>query len=339
MAIGGRSVNAGRRPRPPSFPPCRKYHTHSLAAWVLHTCIRPNPQENATDPLRRLLLPFRVRCPRCGQTAEIAEEHLGRQGQCNNCGALVAIPARLSKVCSICGVDLANTAHTKDQSGNYICTSCHETRQVAASSASGRIECSLCHVHFPREQSTGPADEPICPDCETILQAQRLPVAIPITENVQPRRPLPRPPMPQAPSTPAAAGSSTRLPLILSSIALIGVCILAVLHFANRKEAPLTNSQAAQPDNSDQQILTRVLILKSQAEVLIEVGKLREGIAKYDELLRLPSTPAIAAELESARSAREKALKALAAATPQPSDEKHVIAPEPPKKSGTILNE
>jgi len=77
--------------------------------------------------------------------------------------------------------------------------------------------------------------------------------------------------------------------------------------------------------------------------VLIEVGKLREGIRKYDALLLIPSTnPTIAAELESAKSSREKALKLLAASTtqpitPAPSGEKTIQGTDLKRKTPTIF--
>jgi len=310
-------------------------------------------------------LPFRVRCPRCGQTAEISEAHLGRQGQCNNCGSLVAIPTRLSKVCYVCGVDLTDIPHTKDEHSNYLCNDCYHTRQAASPtpSHSARLECSICHVRFPAEQADAPSNDPICPDCTTILEAHQSLATIPIAqerplrsvptalaeapprlEELELLKPIPRPPVPQIFTTPTAqftrspATSSTRLPLILSSIALVGVLILATIHFAARREPAIQNLQPSQPDNVDQQTLTRVLILKAQAEVLIDVGKLREGIEKYDALLRIaPSAPAIAAELDSAKLEREKAVKLLAAsATSTLAQEKPI--PEA-RKNGTIFDE
>ncbi|HEV8290414.1 MAG TPA: hypothetical protein VGP94_00755, partial [Tepidisphaeraceae bacterium] len=305
-------------------------------------------------------MPFRVRCPRCGQTAEITEDQLGRQGQCNNCGSLVAIPSRLSKVCFVCGVDVTHIGHTKDEHNNYLCTNCHQTRKAAEqnSGSSVRLECSICHVRFPREQAAGSMHEPICRDCAAILQKQgsagvipfafevqhvsdeehqahfssdsqpaltTLAEAPPALEDFEQIQPTPRPPIPQIYTAPAAqftrprfpATSATRLPLILSCLALLGVVILGTLRFYphRQKESPIQPSiQNSQRDNTDQETLTRVLIIKAQAEVLIEVGKLREGIQKYDAVLLIPSTtPSIAAELESAKSAREKALQLLAA--------------------------
>ncbi|HEV8379738.1 MAG TPA: hypothetical protein VGP99_12870 [Tepidisphaeraceae bacterium] len=332
-------------------------------------------------------MPFRVRCPRCGQTAEITEDQLGRQGQCNNCGSLVAIPSRLSKVCFICGVDVTHVGHTKDEHNNYLCTNCDANRKPDEPSplSSSRIECSICHVQFPREQAASSMTGPICRECATILQKEQssegiIPFSSDVPNTFEPKRqtrfvsdsqpaataladpppaledleqlkPTPRPPIPQIYTAPAAqfirprfpAAPASRLPVILSSLALLGVIILATLHFSSprQKESQIEPAvQPAQRDNPDQEILTRVLILKAQAEVLIDVGKLREGIEKYDALLRISSSnPTIAAELESAKSAREKALKLLAASTQRASEEKTVPAPEPQKKPGTIFDE
>lgn len=349
-------------------------------------------------------MPFRVRCPRCGQTAEITQEHLGRQGQCNNCGSLVAIPARLSKFCFVCGVDVTNISHTKDEHSNYLCTSCFANRKPAEQLlfSSPKLECSICHVQFPPEQGASSMTGPICRECATILQKESAaegvipfasdvppayeqdrpvqrapaptvqPLAIQFEHELQPTataladppleldnfeqiEPTPRrAPVPQlfTQSFPAPAMSSPaptkliQLPLILSSLAVAGVIILGALHFSSRphKEIPTEFAQPAQPaqhENPDQETLTRVLILKGQAEVLVEVGKMREGVEKYDALLRIQSTnPTIAAEIDSARQAREKALKLLAASTAQAaSPEKSVPDPEQKKKTQTIFDE
>jgi hypothetical protein len=341
-------------------------------------------------------VPFRVRCPRCGQTAEITEDQLGRQGQCNNCGSLVAIPTHLNKVCFVCGVNVTNIGHTKDEHSNYICTNCfqNQSRKPAGQSflSSPKLECSICHIQFPREQARESMTGPICLECATILQKEQsaegaIPFASeaphpsvhevrplqtrfdidstpastaladppPALEDLEQIQPIARPPVPQMYTAPASqfARPSSRplpssLPLILSCLALAGVVILATLHFSSRphKEADSTSPvQPAPRDNSDQEALTRLLILKAQAEVLIEVGKLREGIRKYDALLLIPpSNPTLAAELESARSSREKALKLLAASTtqstpPGTSREKPIPGTDSQKKPGTIFDE
>ena len=342
-------------------------------------------------------MPFRVRCPRCGQTAEITEDQLGRQGQCNNCGSLVAIPTRLNKVCFVCGVNVTNIGHTKDEHSNYICTNCfqNQSRKPAGQSffSSPKLECSICHIQFPREQARDSMTGPICRECATILQKEQsaegvIPFASdtprayerevqpsqtgfdtdpspastalaeppPALEDLEHIQPIARPPIPQIYTAPVSQFTrsssrplpSSRLPLILSCLALAGVVILASLHFASRphKEAESTSpAQPAQRDNSDQEALTRLLILKAQAEVLVEVGKLHQGIHKYDALLLIPSTnPTIAAELESAKSSREKALKLLAASTTEPtapttSEEKSIPGPDSQKKPGTIFDQ
>ncbi len=353
---------------------------------------------------RNFLLLFRVRCPRCGQTAEITEDQLGRQGQCNNCGALVAIPARLSKVCFVCGIDVANISHTKDEHSNYLCTNCFASRKPAEQSLFFpiKLECSICHVQFPREQAVSSITGPICRECATILQNEKAaegvipfaadapplyeqerviprastpivqvaspqfepemhtaPTAVaeppPAFEDLERIEPIPRrAPVRQlyaesfpAPAPPSAAPSkSNQLPLILSCLALAGVAILAVLHFSSHPQKeiqidPALPAQTPQHENHDQETLTRVLILKGQAEVLMEVGKLREGIDKYEAVLRIQtSNPAIAAEIDSSKLALEKALKLLAASSAQtPSAEKPLPDPDPQKKPQTIFDE
>lgn len=71
---------------------------------------------------------LRVRCPLCWETAEISEEMLGRRGVCNSCGASVEIPTRLNKVCFVCGEDVADVKHAKDQDNNYLCAKCWQAR-------------------------------------------------------------------------------------------------------------------------------------------------------------------------------------------------------------------
>jgi len=340
-------------------------------------------------------LPFRVRCPRCGQTAEITEEHLGRQGQCNNCGSLVSIPARLSKVCFGCGIDVTHLSHSKDEQGNYLCSDCLARRKPAEQLlfSSPRVECSICHVRFPREEGRHSPAGLICRDCAAVLQKEEaaegvIPFALdaaPLYEPSRPVKPSPKPiltapstrmekaataladpspqlhdleqikptprpaPMPQIsfqsprPSVPPSPSSRlNQLPLILSTLAIVGVVILAILHFSSHpeKQAP-TQSASSPQSNPDQETLTRVLVLKGQAEVLLEVGNVREALDKYDAVLRIQSTnPTIATELDSARLAREKALKLLAATASQTiSPAKTLPESEQPGKSPTIFDE
>jgi hypothetical protein len=345
---------------------------------------------------------FRVRCPRCGQTAEITEEHLGRQGQCNNCGSLVAIPTRLSKVCFVCGIDISHISHTKDELGNYLCSDCFARRQPSEQLLFSipKIECSICHVRFPREEGKHSPTGLICRDCATVLQKEQaaegtIPFASdaePLYEPPRTAPPAPKPivtssphqfeeasdpaatalsdpppqfqyleqikpaprraPVPQfniqtiRPPTPPSPISSklNQLPLILSTLALAGVVILAVLHFSSHPKE-ITTEPAALPqsghrENPDEETFIRVLVLKGQAEVLIEVGKVREAIEKYDALQRIQSSnPTIAAEIDSAKSAREKALKMLATATTQHAEEKPILPATPEKKSSSVFDE
>jgi len=393
-------IRSVANPTPASQPPAPGF-----------SCIRSSSPEDTglltflplvrQTPFKEFGLLFRVRCPRCGQTAEITEAQLGRQGQCNNCGSLVAIPARLSKVCFVCGIDVTPISHTKDEQGNYLCSECFARRQPSEQLlfSTPKLECSICHVRFPREEGKHSPTGLICRDCAAVLaKEQAAEGTIPFASDAEPlyeppraSPPAPKPivtpsrsqfeewpesaatalsvpppqlhdleqikptprraPMPQfnlqtirPPTPPFPVSSKLRqLPLILSSLALAGVVILAIVHYSAHveKEKPAASSSSPQP-NLDQETLTRVLVLKGQAEVLIQVGKIREGIEKYDVLLRIQSSnPTITAEQDSAKSAREKALKLLAAATTTQhgSEDKPAPAPEAQKKPGTIFNE
>ncbi|HEV8604254.1 MAG TPA: hypothetical protein VGQ99_02735 [Tepidisphaeraceae bacterium] len=380
-------------------------------------------------------MPLRVRCPRCWETAEISEDLLGRQGQCNNCGSLVAIPTRLTKVCFVCGVDVSQSGHTKDKDSNYLCTNCWQHRKPAEQSLffSAKAECSICHVQFPQEEAHAAHGQPICRDCATILQQEQaaegiIPFAADAAHRsdirsrpyvaahhddaddhhtgLVPQAPAPRAPTPviQSPQpqfdsdphptlaavaepppsledfetieptprrsaapipriytepAPAAKGSApppstqtSRLPLILSSLALAGVIVIATIQWSSRARTepqPESNAlpQRARHDNADQEALTRLLILKGQAEVLIEVGKVREGIRKYDEILSspTPTNPTLTSELEKAKQARDQALKLLATSTtqltsPVTPDDKGATGTDPsPKKTRSIFDE
>jgi hypothetical protein len=330
---------------------------------------------------------FRVRCPRCSQTAEISEELLGRAGMCNNCGAMVAIPARLNKVCFECGKDVTNSAHKKDEARNYLCADCWMKRGGAESFVSSKIECSICHIQFSQEEAKLAHGQPICRGCAKILLAEQaddevIPFSSDVPEEVGfvPRAPMarlepsrsvaaiaedappsledmaeidlaPRPSVVSAPQWMAAPSPrvvrTSKVPLVLSSLALAGTIVLGLVEFS-RPRRPVTN-EVEKPiapivNSTSDEMLTRVLILKAQGEVLVEVGKVKEGIGRLDAMIALGAdaagNSAVAAEIEKAKAERERAVKMLAAATTQPaaaaSDEKTTADP---KKVKTIFDE
>ncbi len=352
-------------------------------------------------------MPLRVRCPRCHQTADIPDGLLGRQGQCNNCGALVAIPARLTKVCVDCGTDVTGVQHKKDKESNYLCIPCFQrrSRSEQAQFALPKTECSICHVQFPAEQARRAQGQPICRDCSMILareeaedgketiafvaerpmpdeQSERrsptpasatlarpAPAASfsavaetqPTFEDLQQLEMVPVAESPasqrHSPVSFAAPRKESRLPLIVAMLALVGVVVIGTIQFSQ----PGNVAPAIDPEREAQkrlerevaesELVTRLLVLKGQAEVLIDVGKLREGIQKYDTLLRLADGKTfqnanVTAEIANARLAREQALKTLAAAQP-PIEEKAEAKPvEPapapapaPASSPTIFDE
>jgi hypothetical protein len=332
------------------------------------------------------------------QTAEIPAEALGRQGQCNNCGALVAIPARLTKVCFGCGTDVTNIEHRKDRESNYLCIPCFQqrSRSEQAQFALTRIECSICHVRFPHEQATMAQGRPVCRDCAMILSKEDTdegPIPFVGGESTEERHggrpidpttsvstgtlvreapatsfaavaesqpsfedlghleleanspsPSPQLYMPR-PTGFARSPKQSKLPLILSALALAGVIVLGTVQFTSKPDATraenheaAAKAQQLKLDLEESEIITRLLVLKGQAETLIDVGKPREAIQKYDTLLRLADGKSfrsanITAEIANARLGREQTAKALAAATTQAPirevEEKPTTPPEP----------
>lgn len=120
---------------------------------------------------------IRVRCPRCWQTAEITEDQLGKSGVCNRCGSPVKIPARLNRVCFVCGTDIAKGRHYKDDYNNYLCGPCFSERKVTERSAFSllTLECSKCHARFDEGEGFEVNGKPVCADCHSHAESDPAP--------------------------------------------------------------------------------------------------------------------------------------------------------------------
>ena len=122
--------------------------------------------------------------------------------------SLVAIPVRLSKVCFDCGIDVSNISHTKDDQGNYLCSDCFAQRKPAEQLlfSTPKVECSICHVRFPREEGKRSPTGLICRECATVIaKEQAAEVAIPFASDAEPLYQPPRaaPPAPKPIVTPS----------------------------------------------------------------------------------------------------------------------------------------
>ncbi len=96
-------------------------------------------------------------------------------GRCNSCGAIVKVPERIAKVCFICGKDVTHLKHTKDLDNNYLCMDCWENRNPAqrASFNIPTVECSICHATFAEGEGFERDGEPICRDCNRVLDKDK----------------------------------------------------------------------------------------------------------------------------------------------------------------------
>ncbi len=263
---------------------------------------------------------IRVRCPRCWTTAEVPEDALGKVGKCNTCGAEVRIPERLTKVCFICGTDVTNAPHAKDADRNYLCQRCWQARNRKQQEEFGipTLECSVCLAPLAEEDAYSHDGKIVCKDCRSRLQAQSQPPQ-PLAE-IPP--PAPVPPLvsvhldatqDQHPhehdhvdlglTTPASRSDEprrqpvyiTRTSLVPSFLAFLALAAAAFLAYRQFR-----------PPNWEDQNRARILALKTHAELLVDVGQVQAGLAKYDDLFalvngRLLLSPDLKAELEAAR--------------------------------------
>ena len=299
---------------------------------------------------------IRLRCPRCWETAEISEEHLGKQGKCNSCGALVQIPPKLTKVCFICGTDVTSIRHAKDPDNNYLCLSCFDARkpeQQALFSVPG-LECSMCHAKFVQGEGFERGGEPICRDCyyrhvgddDEDEAPPDMKIAAGSIEDKPPQ------PQPRREAEPAAGavgavgvemvaavekpdthvagfehvnGSGRSRTIIQTRPGSFGSAVAVVALLAVGGLAYMQFSQFA-PRNGEDELRLKVATLKAQAEVLVSLGRAQQGLEKYNELGRLVNGRAIAnedlrREIEAAKAAAEQ----VAQISPDEWEQEHLL--------------
>ena len=282
---------------------------------------------------------IRVRCPRCWETAEVSEKDLGKQGICNSCGSVVTIPHKLTKVCFICGADVTHVRHAKDPDNNYLCQSCWQARNPVqrAMFSVPALECSACHARLSESDSYEHDGRTLCRNCWTRMRdggdeapagereakeksvhplervhddreehhaaagehhAQSDAHAQPAGQDADGemhwnlRRLLAR----------RSAGSPVAV--IMACLALAASAVLAVMQFGDSAGAWEREHHA------------EIIALKAQAEILVAVGKVREGVEKYNELLRLVNgrrirSEALNGQIRAAQAAAEIASKTV----------------------------
>lgn len=263
-------------------------------------------------------MPIRVRCPRCWETAELPNDALGKRGVCNSCGAQVMIPAKLSKSCFICGADVTRVKHTKDEDGNYLCMGCYESRNPLqqASFSVSTLECSICRKPFDEGEGTTRDGQPVCAQCAAtpvdLTFGHEPPPTLPPVENKPEQRTwgkslleqadeiqLSSPKSSPAPaaatriSSPVRQRSSNPLAIFLSLLALGAA---AAVGYAQWK----THTPSWEDQNR-----AKIISLHAQGQVLADVGKIPEALARYNELSRLISghiihDPELKREIEDA---------------------------------------
>lgn len=267
---------------------------------------------------------IRVRCPRCWETAEVSEKDLGKQGICNSCGSAVTIPQRLTKVCFICGADVTHTRHAKDPDNNYLCQSCWQARNPVqrAMFSVPSLECAMCHARLAEADSHEYDGRTLCRDCLGRVRDRATAPATAADEagrrersahpldrvhddrddhrhggggehhervelhehavhgdDADPHRHLLRAILRRSAGSPLA--------VVLACLALAASAVLAVLRIGDAASAWEREHHAA------------IAALKAQAEILVSVGKVREGVEKYNELLRLVNGRRIRGEMLS----------------------------------------
>ena len=320
---------------------------------------------------------IRVRCPRCWETAEVPEEALGKQGICNSCGALVTIPARLTKVCFICGEDVTHTKHAKDRHGNYVCRKCLDAAQARKKSEFQELEDSI--------PSPPPAPETV--PSAPIVSPPPPQVEKPAEVAAEPHVDLAAPPHEEehAPAAPAelavavAQSNGSRTievrrrggagAAVLSLVAIGACAVLGYWHMEDRALLRTLSGQLAENEKIIQQLQERlgaaevaraqqkaapdwedehrmqILLAKSQAELLVSMGKVGEGIEQYERLLKLVKDqrvgPAMMQEIREAQAQLAEARvmernAAVAAKTTSVPEAQGPVAPVTPRTEPVV---
>ena len=254
-------------------------------------------------------MPIRVCCPKCNETADLPDEARGKRGVCNRCGTPVQIPvqipAAVKTLCVFCKADVSDTKHVQDPDKNHVCETCWKGR----------------HPEPPKLQDTlAPAPPPAPEPCDTTTLepgfatpeppeiAPLAPSAVehhddephvhdwPYDHRPSPSRRRPRP------------RRASRFSTVLSALALLvssGSAYWTWTHVgAGAGQGAFTWEDTHR---------AQILVLKGQAEILIELGHFAEGIARYEELERLVTEktiedPALRDQLKAAFLARDTAV-------------------------------
>jgi hypothetical protein len=260
-------------------------------------------------------VPIRVRCPKCNETAELPDEARGKRGLCNRCGSVVNIPAEPKKVCVFCHADVTSTSHIKDPDKNYVCESCWKGRhpdapklQDTVAPASAEPELAPTSTLDPEFANADPTHsvaaavtEPPASSHPAEHHDDDPPARVAVTDWPYDHRPSfgrlrPKP------------RRATPLSTAFSIIALAISCATAYLVWTRDPSGVSASAQRWDQTNGP-----RILVLKGQAEVLVETGHLKEGIARYEELERFVKDkpirdPALRDELLAAWRARDAAV-------------------------------
>lgn len=239
-------------------------------------------------------MPIRVRCPKCNETADLPDEARGKKGLCNRCGTPVQIPAEIKKVCVFCDADVTNTAHIKDPQKNYVCETCWKGRQadpprlqdtVAPAAPESEIEPAPTSTLDPdfaaadheRSEEAVPAMDGASEPSDAADQGDRHEEEPVVTISDWPYehrhsfgrlRPKPR----------RATRFSTAMSLVALAVSLATAYVVWTRHSPGAAMAGPSWEDAHR---------AHILVLKGQAEILIEMGHVKEGVARYEELERL----------------------------------------------------
>ena len=248
-------------------------------------------------------MPIRVCCPKCNETADLPDEARGKHGVCNRCGTPVKIPVVVKTLCVFCNADVTDAKHVQDPDKNHVCETCWKGR----------------HPEPPKLQDTlAPAPPPAPEPCDTTtlepgFATPEPPEIAPLATSVAEHHddephvhdwPYDHRPSPSRRRRPRRA----RLATTFSTLALLLSACSAYWTWSHGGAGVGLGTFTWEDTHRAQ-----ILVLKGQAEILIELGHFAEGIARYEELERLVTDktiedPALRDELKAAWHARDTAV-------------------------------
>lgn len=261
-------------------------------------------------------MPIRVRCPKCNETADLPDEARGKRGLCNRCGSVVTIPADPKKVCVFCHADVTNTSHIKDPDKNYVCESCWKGRHPNPTKLQDTIAPVPAAESEPAPTSTLDPEFANADPTHSVAAAVAEPAAIAPRpaqhhEEDPPANVVTDWPYDHRPSFGRLRPKPRRATPLSMALSIIALAISSATAYIVWSRVP--SGAAASAQSWDQVNGPRILVLKGQAEVLVETGHLKEGIARYEELERFVRDkpvrdPALRDELLAAWRARDAAV-------------------------------